>query len=99
MGKHSAITHIPPFTPETLAERWQVSAASVRNKCASGALKHFRIGKLYRIPVSAVEEYETCPTSASVACEVDSASIGMQTASELGISLRHAPERKRKPRQ
>lgn len=50
----------PPFTPETLAERWQCSPANVRNLCRSGRLTHFTVGRgMYRIPVDAVEHYET----------------------------------------
>ncbi|WP_147393065.1 helix-turn-helix domain-containing protein [Paracoccus siganidrum] len=39
-----------PFTPESLAEKWGVSATSIRNKCNTGELRHFRFGRLYRIP-------------------------------------------------
>ncbi|MGA0617419.1 excisionase family DNA-binding protein [Paracoccus sp. KR1-242] len=47
-----------PFTPETLADRWECSATMVRNMAASGQIRSFRVGKLYRIPHAAVEEYE-----------------------------------------
>jgi len=98
MGKHQAMQ--TPYSPETLAERWGVSANAVRKKCATGELRHFRFGKLYRIPADVVEEYETCQTSASVGSEVDTASTGAnRMAAEFGISFRHAPERKRKPKQ
>lgn len=89
-----------PFTPETLAERWGVSASSVRNACRAGDLRHFRFGNLYRIPAAIVEEIEQCQTSASVASEAVSQSTGLaKTAAEYGISFRHAPERKRNPKQ
>lgn len=85
-----------PFTPETLANRWGVSPTMVRNMCGSGQLDHFRLGKLYRIPAKAVEDYE-CQTSALDALEAGSASTGeMNRESANGISLRHAPERKRR---
>lgn len=97
MGKHETMHH--PFTPETLAERWGVTANAIRKKCAAGELAHFRFGKLYRIPHDVVKEFETCQTSASADCAGDTVSTGLGlTASELGISLRHAPERKRKPK-
>lgn len=47
-----------PFTPETLADRWGVSAKHVRELCARGTLSCFRVGKLYRIPASVVETHE-----------------------------------------
>ncbi|MGR1583314.1 helix-turn-helix domain-containing protein [Thalassobius sp. S69A] len=88
-----------PFTPETLAATWGCSAETVRNLCRSGTLKHFRLGRLYRIPANAVEEYE-CQTSASDGSEVVSASTGPNpTESAPGISLRHAPERKQNRKQ
>lgn len=88
-----------PFTPETLADRWGVSAASIRNKCNAGDLRHFRFGRLYRIPAAVVEEIEACQTSASDDSGADSASIGGSMADERAISLRHAPERRRKQMQ
>ena len=83
-----------PFDPESLADRWGVSATSVRNLCRDGSLQHFRVGRLYRIPAQAVEEYE-CQTSASDAYAEASASTGGRMESESGVSLRHARERKR----
>ncbi|WP_350310460.1 helix-turn-helix domain-containing protein [Paracoccus sp. SSJ] len=97
MGRHEPMQQ--PYTPETLAERWGVTANAVRKKCAAGELAHFRFGKLYRIPAHVVQEFENCQTSASVDCAADTASIGPTKASEFGISLRHAPERKRKQKQ
>jgi len=47
-----------PYTPETLAERWECSASTVRNMCISGTLRSFRVGKLYRITANAVAEHE-----------------------------------------
>lgn len=85
-----------PFTPETLANRWGVSATMIRNMCGVGQIEHFRLGKLYRIPAKAVEEYE-CQKSASDDCAADSASTGeAMTGSDNAISLRHAPARKRR---
>jgi excisionase family DNA binding protein len=86
-----------PFTPETLAVRWDVSPTTVRNLCQAGELAHFRLGRQYRIPAKTVEEIEQCQqTLASDVSEGDIASIGVATmANADGISLRHAPERKR----
>lgn len=96
MGRHETVRG--PYSPETLAERWGVSANAVRKRCAAGDLKHFRFGKLYRIPADVVEEFEACQTSASEDFAADIASTGpAPKTNEFGINLRHAPERK--PRQ
>ncbi|WP_109464380.1 helix-turn-helix domain-containing protein [Albibacillus kandeliae] len=87
-----------PFTPETLADRWGVSATTIRNQCAAGEIPHFRLGRLYRIPANAVEEIEKCQISPSVGSGEASASPGTTGASGGAISLRHAPERKRRQR-
>ncbi len=50
-----------PFTPETLAERWQCSPRHIRNMIRNGRLRGFRLGgKLLRIRARVVEEFETC---------------------------------------
>ena len=51
-----------PFTPDSLAERWGVSAETVRHLVKRGDLPGFRVGRMIRIPVGAVEEYERCET-------------------------------------
>lgn len=85
-----------PYTPDTLAARWQCSAETVRQLIKRGELRAFRVGVMYRVPVDAVEEYE-CRTSPSDACEAASAPSGvMPAASDTAISLRHATERRRK---
>ncbi|WP_142494781.1 helix-turn-helix domain-containing protein [Thalassovita litoralis] len=88
-----------PFTPEGLASIWGCSAETVRNLCRTGVLRHFRLGRLYRIPANAVEEYE-CRTSASGDCAAATVSTGpRQMASAPVISFRHAPERRQKQKQ
>jgi excisionase family DNA binding protein len=86
------------FTPDTLATRWGVSATTVRTMCEDGRLAHFRIGKLYRIPAATVEEFENWQISQSADSVAVSASRGQPKESASAISLRHAPERKQKPR-
>ncbi len=50
-----------PFTPETLADRWQCSARHIRNMVKDGRLRGFRVGgKLLRIGAGVVEEFERC---------------------------------------
>ena len=53
-----------PFTPETLADRWQCSASHIRKMIGRGELRHFRVGgMLLRIPARVVEEVEQCQTT------------------------------------
>ena len=88
-----------PYTPDDLAERWLCSAETVRQLYKRGELRGFRVGRMIRIPIDAVEEYERCQTSASEGCGEASASTGAsQMEAESVISLRHAPERKRSRR-
>lgn len=47
-----------PYTPETLAERWECSAATIRNMITRGELRAFKVGRAFRIPVDAVTEHE-----------------------------------------
>lgn len=94
------MTPARPYTPETLAERWQCSAETVRQLVHRGELPGFRVGRMIRIARAAVEEYESCrQTSASSDFAADSAPSGTdQTDAATAISLRHAPERKPRPR-
>ncbi|MFP6772725.1 MAG: helix-turn-helix domain-containing protein [Alphaproteobacteria bacterium] len=47
-----------PYTPDSLAERWECSERHIRALVKKGELTCFRIGKLIRISVSEVERYE-----------------------------------------
>ena len=47
-----------PFTPDALAERWGVSAATIRKQCDRGTIPHFRLGEHYRIPADVVDRIE-----------------------------------------
>ncbi|MAM38506.1 MAG: hypothetical protein CL949_08375 [Erythrobacter sp.] len=49
----------PPLSPADLAERWGCSTTLIYDLLAAGTLRGFKLGKLWRVPVSAVEEYET----------------------------------------
>ncbi|OWJ73311.1 hypothetical protein CDV50_03255 [Haematobacter massiliensis] len=77
-----------PYTPDTLAERWGCSGEKVRQLVKSGQLPGFRIGRMIRIPVSAVEEYERCGNTVSDASMAGSSSRGMTTASDDAFVLR-----------
>lgn len=52
------MTAQPPFSPETLAQRWGCSAEKIRNMFHAGELNGFRLGKLIRIPAAEVERIE-----------------------------------------
>lgn len=95
MGKHEVIR--PPFTPETLAERWGCSGETVRQMVRSGQLPGFRVGRMIRISVIAVEEHEKCQSIELDAYEAVSVSHGtMPTEDEEDTGLRRRPIRKPK---
>ncbi|MBD2841509.1 helix-turn-helix domain-containing protein [Erythrobacter rubeus] len=47
-----------PLNPAQLAERWDVSTTLIYDLLNAGSLKGFKLGKLWRIPLAAVEAYE-----------------------------------------
>lgn len=49
-----------PFTPETLAKRWECSPRHIRKLTTKGTIPHFKLGELIRIPAEAVERIEQC---------------------------------------
>lgn len=76
-----------PFTPETLADRWEVGADFVRRLLKNGDLQGFKLGgTLWRIPVSAVEAYE-CRTTASESSMEDSSSSGTRAEEDIASDL------------
>jgi excisionase family DNA binding protein len=48
----------PIFTPDELAGRWGISKQQVKRLVASGRLRCFRVGSLYRFTTAAVLEFE-----------------------------------------
>ena len=49
----------PPYTPESLAERWECSPQHVRKMLADGRLKGFKLGnKMWRISTTEVAKIE-----------------------------------------
>lgn len=48
------------YTPESLGDRWDVSAQHVRDMCARQEIASFRLGRLYRIPAAEVGRIEAC---------------------------------------
>lgn len=69
-----------PYSSEDLADRWGVSAQHVRDLIRSGSLRHFRVGRLIRIPAKAVYEFEECPSIASSSIEGSSMPSGQTSA-------------------
>ncbi|MBM4073866.1 MAG: helix-turn-helix domain-containing protein, partial [Planctomycetes bacterium] len=47
-----------PFTPKTLARRWDCTPMHVRRLVAAGRLQAFRLGRLIRIRQLEVERFE-----------------------------------------
>lgn len=47
-----------PYSSQELATRWNVSSQHVRDLIRVGAIPHFRVGRLIRIPARAISEYE-----------------------------------------
>ncbi|TMV81705.1 helix-turn-helix domain-containing protein [Thioclava sp. BHET1] len=85
-----------PYTPDTLASRWECSAETVRQLVRSKQLSGFRIGRMIRIPVSAVEEFEQCASTRSDASTAAMSSHGWNMESADGFVLTHT--RPRTPR-
>ena len=46
------------LTREQLADRWGVNVRTVAREIERGNLRAFRVGRVVRIPISAIEEYE-----------------------------------------
>lgn len=75
-----------PFSPSSLAERWQCSEQHVRNLISSGRLSGFRFGKMYRVSADEVDRYEGMPPRQMLESEAER--IEPQAA-----VMRLAPER------
>ena len=52
MGRHENIQG--PYSPESLARRWDVSAETIRQMTHRGELPSFRVGRNIRIPCDIV---------------------------------------------
>lgn len=72
------------LTPAQVAERWQVNERTVRRMCASGRLPGLRLsGKLLRLRLSDVEEFENQRGRSSALAEASPSSGQDQTGSEI----------------
>lgn len=74
------------YTPESLAELWHVSSATVRNLVRDRKLKAFRVGRQIRIRPEAVGEYEEhqCQNGGSNSTGADTPPSGASTARPSG---------------
>ncbi len=54
-----------PYSTRELAERWGVSGQCVRMMIERGELPFFKVGAVFRIPASAVEEKECLKSAQS----------------------------------
>jgi DNA (cytosine-5)-methyltransferase 1 len=45
------------YTIEEVAKRLRVSTETVRKLIASGSLQSYKVGRQYRIPVQAIDDY------------------------------------------
>ena len=84
-----------PFTPATLADRWQCSERHIRNMVDRGELPAFRLaGKLIRIRAEDVEMFE-CQAGGSQSYAENSASHGTREQSADVISLGQQTRKRR----
>lgn len=56
----------PYLTIKELAYRWGCSYQHVRNMCVGGTIPAFRIGRIFRVKLSDVEQYECTSGSTPV---------------------------------
>jgi hypothetical protein len=80
------------FNPYQLAERWECSPAHVRNLCRRGDLRHFRIGKEYRIPVEIVEGIEACEEKTSGSSSTEEAGTQSGETADRPSGARFVPK-------
>ncbi|TWI32785.1 helix-turn-helix domain-containing protein [Paracoccus sulfuroxidans] len=83
-----------PYTPAGLAEHWGCSDEKIRQMCNAGTLRYFKIGKHYRIPVDAVEEYECNSSELAGSTGATPLPGTSRTVGGGDFVLKHAHERK-----
>lgn len=77
-----------------LAEHWGCSDEKIRQMCNAGSLRHFKIGKHYRIPADAVEEYECSKSELAGLMDATPLPGTMRMVEGEDFVLKHAHERK-----
>lgn len=85
-----------PYTPETLADRWACSTETIRQLVKSGRLPGFRVGRMFRIPAAAVEEYERDAGASPRPGGASHLPGPTAEAGTEGIILKHSRERRPK---
>ncbi len=73
----------PPFTPITLAKRWDCSPSHIRNMIRRGELKSFSLGRYTRISATEVDRIEQCQDTASYSIEEN----GLSAATDGALRL------------
>ncbi len=87
-----------PYTPETLADRWQCSPRHIRNMIRDGRLRGFRVGgKLIRIRARVVEEFEQCQDTDLDDTEDNGQQSPEQEQAESVVRLARIERRQREP--
>ena len=97
----SAVLDNKPFSLKTLAARWDCSEGTVRNLIVNDRLNYFRIGVLFRIPMTEVVRFETCNTPSNDSGE-DTPSDGRikpanLTVTDSSLPIVRAPRRRPDP--
>lgn len=79
------------WTPQELAERWQCSDRTIHGLCNCGSLPAFRVGRMFRIRIEAIEAYEAAGSGQAVEPGASS-KAPMQVGSDVDqfIAIRHA---------
>jgi excisionase family DNA binding protein len=86
-----------PYTPRTLADRWQCKPDLIYRMIGEGRLSAFKLGgKLLRIPAEAVEAYEAgeCLTIESGGSRGSSSLSGRKAENAAAIALARASRKK-----
>src|SRR4051794_15726898 len=91
----ASINENRPYSSEELAERWGVSAQHIRDLIGKGVLRHFRVGRLIRIPAAAVREFEECQNTAPSSTEGNTTPSGQTRAGEQSARPYVRPTAKR----
>jgi excisionase family DNA binding protein len=76
-----------PYSPATLAERWDCTPQAVHRLIRKGALSCFRVGALVRIPAEEVERIECATASQGPEKESSSSSGTMKKAADTEARL------------
>ncbi|PHQ63064.1 MAG: hypothetical protein COC10_08170 [Sphingobium sp.] len=88
----------PPYSVKSLAERWECSESMIRKLIKNGALRHFTIGKMVRIPQASVEDYEAGAAKLAAAVSYVADASGRLAEETAEKPIRAVRQIGRKPR-